>query len=192
MHMAYVLVLALAALAPFEKDGRWGYRDDDGRIAIPPRYQIAREFSSTGIAAVVDEKGWAYIDKSGRIIVRPLVADNGPDYFHEGLARFRRDGKVGFFDEQGRVVIQPGYTFAMPFSDGRAAVCDGCAEVEEGEHRAMRGGKWGFIDRSGRLAIPLEFTEAGDFENGRARVRASGKWHYIGKDGKVVPQATPR
>ncbi len=190
MHLAYI-VLALAALVPFEKDGKWGYRDD-GRLVIPPRYQIARGFSTSGIAAVLDEKGWAYIDKSGRIIVRPLVVDNGPDYFREGLARFRRDGKVGFCNQRGRVVIQPGYTFAMPFSDGRAAVCDGCAEIEEGEHRAMRGGKGGFIDRSGRLAIPLEFTEAGDFENGRARVRASGKWQYISKDGKVVPEATPR
>lgn len=192
MHLACVVVLALAALVPFAEDGKWGYRDDDGRVAIPPRYEIAREFSAAGIAAVVDEKGWAYIDRSGRVLVRPLAVDNGPDYFREGLARFRNDDRVGFFDRRGRVVIQASYTFARPFVEGRAAVCNGCAEIMEGEHLAVRGGKWGFIDRRGRIVISLRFAEAGDFSNGLAQVRAGTKWQQIGKDGTFAPRVAPR
>ena len=192
MHLHLVVFCALAVLVPFEKDGKWGYRDNRGNVLIQPRYELAREFSAEGIAAVVDEKGWAYIDQSGRTVVRPLVVDNGPDYFREGVARFALDGKVGFFDRRGQVVIQPAYAFAMPFFEGRAAVCQGCTEIQEGEHRSIRGGKWGYIDRGGRLVIPLQFAEAADFENGRARVRAGAKWQYIGKDGKVVPQGASR
>ena len=181
------MLYALAALVPFENDGRWGYRDDGGNVVIAPQYQVAQEFTSGGIAAVVDGQGWAYIDRSGRVVVRPLAVDNGPDDFREGLARFRGSGKVGFFDRRGRVAIRPAYAFAMPFFDGRAAVCNGCVEAAEGEHHVVRGGKWGFIDRRGRLVIPLAFAEAGSFENGRARVRSGAVWRYIGRDGKPAP-----
>jgi hypothetical protein len=187
MHLFSVVLCALATLVPFEKDGKWGYRDNGGNVVISPRFEMAREFSPEGIAAVVDEQGWAYIDKAGRIVVRPLVVDNGPDYFREGVARFRRDGKVGFFDRRGKVVIQPGYAYAMPFFEGRSAVCENCAEIEEGEHRSVRGGKWGFIDRGGQLVIPLQFAEAGNFEHGRARVRVGANWRFVGKNGKVSP-----
>ncbi|MFB3829195.1 MAG: WG repeat-containing protein [Bryobacteraceae bacterium] len=183
MHLFSAVLCALAALVPFEKDGKWGYRDN-GNVVISPRYELAREFSREGIAAVVDQEGWVYIDRTGRTVIRPLVVDNGPDYFREGLARFRRDGKVGFFDRRGSIAIQPAYTFAMPFSGGRAAVCEGCAEVENGEHREVAGGRWGYIDRTGRLVIPLEFSQAGNFEKGRARVRRGPDQLVIGMDGR--------
>jgi hypothetical protein len=47
---------------PFEQDGRWGYKDAVGRWAIPPRFEIAGSFSPEGLAAVVDTRGWAYIN----------------------------------------------------------------------------------------------------------------------------------
>jgi hypothetical protein len=172
-----------ARLVPFERDGKWGYKTSQGRVAIEPRYTMALEYSAEGIAAVVDEQGWAYIDRSGKLVIRPLAIDNGPDYFVEGLARFRVDGKIGFFERHGRVVIQPRYGYAMPFSQGRSAVCDGCREVAEGEHRFVRGGRWGFIDSAGALVIPLQFEDAGSFDKGRARVRLNGRWIYINRKG---------
>lgn len=183
-----LVAFALLALIPFEKDGRWGYRDSSGKVVIPPRYQVAQAFSPEGLAAVVDGDGWAYIDKTGRTVVRPLVVDNGPDYFREGVARFRRDERVGFFNTRGAVVIKPAYAYAMPFSEGLAAVCEGCIEMLQGEHRAIKGGKWGFIDRRGVLVVPLQFLEAGSFKNGRAMVLAVTGWRYIGKDGRAAEQ----
>ena len=121
------------------------------------------------------------------LLIRPLVVDNGPDYFREQLARYRDAGKVGFFAPHGKIAVPPKYDYAMPFSEGRAAVCESCAETQEGEHRAVRGGRWGYIDRRGRLAIPLRFEEAGSFENGRARVRLGGAWRYIRTDGSAAP-----
>lgn len=184
--MMLLLLALLAQLSPFEQDGRWGYRDDAGRVAIEPRFAHAEPFSPQGIAAVVDGAGWAYIDANGRILIRPLVVDNGPDYFQENLARFRDGGRVGFFDRAGRVGIAPRFAFARPFSEGLAAVCRGCTEVREGEHSAVRGGKWGYIDRSGRVAIPLQFEEAGSFENGVAVVTRKGKRLRIDKSGARV------
>jgi len=182
-----VLLCAFAVLVPFEKNGRWGYQDNTGKVVIPPRYQVAQEFSREGIAAVADQKGWAYIDTGGNVIIRPLVVDNGPDYFAEDLARFTRAGKVGLFDRHGKVAVEPSYDYAMPFSEGRAAVCQGCAPTQDGEHRAVRGGRWGFIDRRGVLVVPLRFEQADSFENGRARVRLGGQWRHIDREGKIAP-----
>ena len=155
--MVTLLLMAVqaAGLIPFEEDNKFGYKTPQGKVVIEPRYQVAQEFSREGLAAVVDEHGWAYIDRSGKVLIRPFTFDNGPDYFREGMARFVVDGKFGFFDRHGRVVIQPRFTFAGPFSKGRAPVCEGCREVREGEHTSMTGGSWGFIDKRGALVIPL-------------------------------------
>lgn len=198
---AFLATWALVALAalpaerasaeqpvPFEKHGRWGYRDVRGGIAIPPRFDLANPFSPEGIAAVVDEKGWAYIDIKGKLVIRPFVFDNGPDYFSEGLARFTSGGKFGFFDRHGKVVIPPGFDFAAPFSDGLAAVCVGCKEVFQGEHSFRKGGRWGFTDRSGSLVIPARFDEVRQFEKGKARVRLGERWQYIDKAGEVMEE----
>jgi len=179
------LAAAQSLPVPFEQDGHWGYKLGR-KVVIEPRFAMAQRFSHEGIAAVVDERGWAYIDRSGQFVIRPLAVDNGPDYFQEGLARFTEDGKTGFFDRRGQVVIPPRYAFAEPFSQGRAAVCEGCREVVEGEHRVLHGGRWGLIDRTGTLVIPLQFEDAARFERGTARVKLGGAWQYIDRKGDLV------
>jgi hypothetical protein len=87
-------VQAQGGWTAFEEGGKWGYRDGKGRVVVQPRFIFANEFSTEGIAAVVDEKGWAYIDRKWNILIRPFVVDNGPDYFKEGLARFTADNKL--------------------------------------------------------------------------------------------------
>jgi len=185
------LAAAQSLPVPFEQDGHWGYKLGR-KVVIEPRFVMAERFSHEGIAAVVDEQGWAYIGRSGQLVIRPLAVDNGPDYFQEGLARFTSDGKTGFFDRSGKVAIPARYSFAEPFSQGRAAVCEGCREVAEGEHRVLQGGRWGFIDRAGTLVIPVHFEEAGRFERGTARVKLGGGWKYIDRKGVLVRGAPVR
>jgi rRNA maturation protein Nop10 len=190
---APVALLALLPLAardapsrppvPFEQRGKWGYRDTRGAVVIPPRFDLAKPFSPEGLAAVVDNQGWAYIDTAGKLVIRPLVFDNGPDYFRENLARFTEAGKYGFFDRRGQIAIPPRFDFAAPFSEGLAAVCEGCEEVSDGEHRFLQGGAWGFIDRTGALVIPARFQEVRPFQKSRAKVKLNGQWQSIGKDG---------
>jgi hypothetical protein len=169
---------------PFEQDSLWGYWDKAGKVVIPPRFLVAKDFSPEGIAAVADDQGWAYIDRTGRIVIRPFLFDNGPDYFRDGLARFVVGGHFGFFDKWGRIVIPARFDFAESFSNGRAPVCFGCREVQEGEHRLLVGGKWGFIDLKGVLLIPAGYDEVRSFRNGKADVRIGMQWQTINKAGK--------
>lgn len=173
-------------LIPFEQGGKWGYQNASGKAAIPPRFSVANEFSPEGIAPVVDEQGWAYIDAQGKILIRPFIVDNGPDYSQEGLARFMERGKFGFFNQKGQVVIQPLFDFVSPFSEGLAAYCVGCQMKPEGEHRRVEGGIWGYMDPKGKVAIPPRFEAAENFASGKARVKFGGQWRAIDKKGKGI------
>jgi len=73
------------------------------------------------------------INEKGETVIRPFVVDNGPDYFEDGLARFRIDNKFGFFDRTGKIIIGAQFDFAFPFHEGLAAICAGCKEEPEGE-----------------------------------------------------------
>ncbi|MGI9383493.1 MAG: WG repeat-containing protein [Methyloligellaceae bacterium] len=143
-----------ADLKPFEHNGKFGYKNKAGETVVPARYIIAKCFLETGIAAVADENSWAYIDRHGNVVLRPFIFDNGPDYFAEGLARFVKDGKMGFFDIQGRVVIDARFDWVEPFSNGRAKFCTGCKKQLMGEHWTMTGGNWGVIDRQSSIVSP--------------------------------------
>jgi hypothetical protein len=84
--------------------------------------------------------------------------------------RFMADGKWGFMDRTGRVVIPAQYHMALDFSLGPAPV------------QPEPGGKWGFIDVIGRMVIQPRYAQAGEtgFSEGLAAVQpeAGGKWGY--------------
>ena len=66
------------------------------------------------------------------------------------------NGKWGFADENGTVVIPCRWDDVCDFHEGLAGV--------------QWDGKWGYIDKTGELVIPCEFGEADDFHEGLAHV----------------------
>lgn len=89
-----------------------------------------------------------------------------------GVFRIQREGKWGYIDRAGTLLIAPRFAAAHAFFDGLAAV--------EGDN-----GKWGYIRRTGEFAIaPAWADEPGDFHDGRAVV-ANGTT-VIRKDGSIV------
>lgn len=79
--------------------------------------------------------------------------DNGDDYFSEGLQRIvDKDGKIGFRDSIGKIVIPPRYAFAFPFKEGYAKVTDtGHREAvdQHGEYHQWISDSWYYIDKTG-------------------------------------------
>ncbi len=137
----------------------WGYKDEAGSVVITPRFVVAGEFSEHGLAAVADSTGWHYINTSGATVVRPFVVDNGPDPFQEGLARFVDEGRVGYFDETGTIIVPAQFDYATPFAEGRATYCEGCTPQQDGEHIRYEGGRWGFLHHVGNAIVPAPFEE---------------------------------
>ena len=173
-------------LEPFQENGRWGYADSSGKLVIGARYLLAMTFTSKGLAAVVDDSGWIYINRQGEKLVRPFIFDNGPDYFSEGLARYVDNGKMGFFNESGEIIIRAIFSFVSPFREGLAAFCTGCQRKASGEHYSYQGGKWGYIDKQGKVIIKAVFDQASPFEEGVAAVSAAGHRYLINKQGKII------
>ena len=87
-----------------------------------------------------------------------------------------KDGKWGYIDNVGKMVISARYDLAGDFSEGLAAV--------------RSGHKWGYIDKTGQLVIPFEYFNATRFSDGLAPVRRgetrNDKWGYIDKTGQMV------
>ena len=174
MQLAYLMIAAALCLllsnpvqaretfpVPCEnKEGLWGYCGGGGAPAIPYAYHMAGEFNAHGAAFAVADQGWICIDLQGRTLLTPFIFDNGPDYFSQGLARFVENGKMGFFDQSCSVVIPAAFTFATPFEQGRAAVCQDCVKVMYGEHWTMEGGRWSCIDTKGNVVRRLDTVRA--------------------------------
>jgi len=193
----------LAVVHFYAETIRFGYIDEEGTVVIGSPAQVhyidARPFSE-GLAAVKvrsdSEAGWGYIDKAGRMVIRPQFEDAGP--FSEGLARVVIDssaGLVGFVDRLGAIVITPQFFDAGDFSHGLARVQ---LPAEEGQPISdgitysdksldPRGGLSGYIDPTGRMAIAADYKQARDFSEGLAAVRYDdGGWFYIDRKGKSI------
>lgn len=128
-------------------DGAYGYKNLAGEVVIPARFAFAYEFGKDGLAAAVERPAspggrarFVFLDPSGAVLAQAYSFDNGPDYFQEGLARVVADGKVGFIDRGGAIVIPPQFADASGFCHGRATVHDGKEQ-------------W-TIDRSGSAVAP--------------------------------------
>lgn len=134
-------------LCMIKRAGRFGYMDMTGKVVIPCRFTYAEHFSCS--RAVVSESG---PDDSGVITERGVIDHDGNyvvevnkfDFiqtFSEDYAIVSQDGKSGFADVNGRVVIPMIYEQARPFHEGYAAV------------KVNR--KWGFLklDLSGEKPI---------------------------------------
>lgn len=174
-------------LSAFERDGRWGFRDDCGDIVIEPRFDMALDFGLQEIGFAVAQGRWVALDRQGKVLHRVWVVDNGPDPFVEGVARFIDAGKMGFFDRHGTTVIAPRFDFVFPFAEGRAAACVACESVSDGEYHRFLGGDWGYIDHDGNWAIPPTFDSASSFRDGVAEVTRDGRTFRIDPSGGSAP-----
>lgn len=136
------------SLEMYEENGLYGYRESGGETVIGARFDIAGDFEK-GLAQVVENGAWAIINTKGEKLFDPFIFDNGPDPFQEGLARFVLDGKIGFYDSEGKVAIPATYDFAKPFESGKAHACMGCQKAMHGEHSTHEGGAWFYINKKG-------------------------------------------
>ena len=101
----------------------------------------------------IPDLGFAAIDSNGNFLFEVFPFDNGPDYPSEGLIRIRENGKVGYADLEGNIVIQPVFDCAFPFQNGVARICEEGTLEKEGEHDFWKEARWGGIDKEGNLIV---------------------------------------
>jgi hypothetical protein len=153
------------------KDGKWGYLDTSGHLAISNQFDSAGPFVE-GLAKVNLGNQVGFIDKSGKYVINPQFNQAGD--FHDGLAAVLGDGGWGFINRAGAYVIKPKFqpTAVDGFSDGLAGAC--------------LSGKCGYIDRGGSFAIKPQFNSVSVFSEGLAAIQMNGKWGYVNTSGKIA------
>lgn len=87
----------------------------------------------------------------------------------------REQGKWGFADSTGKVLIPCKYEWVEPFYEGVAA--------------AGLNGKCGYINKNGSVAIPFQYDEGERFSRGLAQIVFNGKTGLSNKAGNFVVPA---
>ncbi len=116
-----------------------------------------------------------------------------------------QDGKYGYIDHTGKILIPPQFIWAEDFWRGLGTVyvCGRYASIDssgnllplriaaEGRLEPWeKGGKWGFVDSSGTFKVDPQFEKVLPFSQGFAAVRKGDKWGFIDKSGTMVIPAT--
>lgn len=105
----------------------------------------------------IPELGFAAIDSTGAFLFEVFPYDNGPDYPSDGLIRIQDNGKVGYANLDGKIVIPPSFECAYPFKNGVAIICEGGTLIRKGEHNIWKEARWGAIDKAGTIIVePFE------------------------------------
>lgn len=198
------------------KDGKFGYINKKGVLALKPQFVWASDFAE-GLAAVVPgpksedgSKGKiGYINQLGQMVIKPKFTFCGS--FSEGLAvASETEGKFGYIDKTGRWVTEKNFEMAHNFSGGLARVVvfgwyrfidktgnfvvkrklASASDFSEGLAAIKQGQrKVGYIDNTGKYVIQTRLCSSGHaFSDGLALVRIGGKYGYIDKNGEIVMQ----
>ena len=113
-------------------------------------------------------------------VVSVLAMDNARTDTRSARKLFpvKSDGKYGFIDSHGKLLIPATFDEATGFSDGLAAVA-----INR---------KWGYIDETGKIIIELKYATYGNnqFSEGLAAINegdySNGRWGFINTKGTVI------
>ncbi|MGB0524686.1 MAG: WG repeat-containing protein [Flammeovirgaceae bacterium] len=133
-----------------EDTGLQGYVNSKGDTVIAMgKYDYCFTDTFKTFAIVASQEGLIGINRKEKRLFEVFVYDNGPDYVQEGLFRMVKDGKIGFANMDGKVVIDPQYPCAYAFQDGKAKVALECTSKQDGEYSFWESETWFFIDKQG-------------------------------------------
>ncbi len=137
-------------VAAVKKDGKWYLIDKKGKVKSDAFDEIVLDYLGRYmiddvIVAKSDGKYGLY-DENMKLKTS-LDCSDIDCYTSDKKIAICKDGKWGFVNSSGKVIIEPTYENAKSFSNGLAAV--------------MKDGKWGFINSDGTLVIECEYAEVG-------------------------------
>ena len=120
----------------FQRAGKWGFKDQNGKEVIPPIYTEALSFKED-MAAVEMNGLFGYINREN-VLVIPYKYDTAGS-FSEGWANVTLGEKCGYVDKTGRETVPFIYDAATPFTG-------------EGYGRVKKDGRWGNIRKDGEVS----------------------------------------
>lgn len=144
-------------------------------------YAVAQEAYVEG-----KESDLALINTKGEEVIplgrHKLVMDYTKTSKPELLFPFEKDGKQGYLNEKGDVIIDPKFDLVQLFSEGRAVV----GKIEGYDEYEMPKYRYGYIDTKGNLQIPYLYEHAFAFSEDLAEVAVNDTIMFIDNNGKAA------
>ena len=172
-----------------QNTNRCGLMNMLGEVILAPDYTeifLPGEFIGEGpgwgdhgtgfIMVEKEEYMYGLVSQTGEIIMEPFES-YGICFGEKELGVVMIDGKSGYINPEGEIVIEPRYKYAGTFAaNGLAWVCED-----------TDGGKYGYIDIRGKYVIDVQFDWANDFSSlGVAWVQQGDKRGLINEEGEFV------
>lgn len=159
-------------------DGKWGVVDGKGNVIIPFEQARLRLYGEWFVAE--SQEGVTCFSQNGeKLFALPYNLVGEPRDGRGVISEPGHRGPFGYLDSSGKVVIEPRFQFAAPWSGDRAIVED-------------ENGKWGIIDASGKMLTLFDFrlfpsASASYFaKNGLAYIESSNRYGLVNRDGRVI------
>lgn len=152
-------------------------RGDTIRKLSPNKYifSFTNKFQKFAVFGIKGKQAWYGVDIREHILFKVLNESAGeisPDSLVEGMIRIvGENGKIGFANTKGKIVIQPQFESVTYFHNGYAIIREDCHEVawpndEETEervfeidpHYGIECHKCGYIDTRGKILKMGNYT----------------------------------
>lgn len=177
-------------LTKIKINGKYGFIDKTGKIAIEPQFVRAEDFSE-GLAVVsvknkydkYECEKYGYIDKTGKFVIKPEFYRARS--FSDGMAVIHDVGfgyydPCGYIDKTGRIVLKPVW-----WEDAEDFI-NGIAYVHWHEERIYTGA---CIDKTGHVINDPNVYYEGFYPEGLELVRKGDKIGYHTVRGECVIEA---
>jgi len=153
--------------AAAKHNGRWGVIDFTNQWLIPAEFdEIIQDELGRCYA-----QGVVFVRQSGNVFMytnggfSEEVFEDARPFSDEGYAAVKKNGRWGFVDANGALMISFVFDDALSFGQHLAAV--------------KLGESWGYISLTGSVVIETKFLEAKSFSDGSAPVLTDRGWQFI-------------
>ena len=161
-------------------DGKWGYVNTKGEEITPIMFDyVETQSHKDDYPWVEKEEMFGNVNLAGEITV-PIKYHEWLEFYNHKPAPTRQsvNGKRGYVDEKGNIIVPFKYDWAYDFGDNKVAVVG-------------LNNKFGLIDLSGSIVEPLKYDNetsvpVPNSEGETALVRRDGKYGLIDKNGASI------
>ena len=141
---------------------------DESMEDIMAKFEEPEEFddSKAGGNYQIDFSNPYFFTKDGQRVDADAIGN-----FHNDFAIVKKDGKVNYVDNEGRILSDEWFAACNDFEDGFGMVSNGM--------------KRNFVGSNGQLLLSTWVDRAGDFIGGRAPIMINGERHEVDRSGNI-------
>lgn len=154
-----------------KSNAKYGYVNIRGILSVKAVWDNTIAFNE-GLAPVMKDGLWGYVDKSGKNVIPCIYSYAG--LFYNGIAAVSDSGgKYMFINSSGKKINETLWDNYGSYLGGKIIP-------------VKKDGKWGFIDSQGKILAENIYDDVSSYFNGFTGVKKDGKWGFVDEKGILV------